>query len=161
MERDSDGIWRAEVDEHIYEAFTYYFIVDGTPVADPQNMYLAPSKGFKPSICNNPAAAFNYMNMAEMEHGVVSYDLNKNRACYRPASGKPQFVIQLIPGKDDTAESWFKIGGADVMADQFISTKKLQPFCMTTDKSNCCEGKKCEKKIYTLRADDYTTWPER
>ena len=161
MERDSDGIWTAEVDEHIYEAFTYYFIVDGTPMADPQNMYLAPSKGFKPSICNNPAAAFNYMNMAEIEHGVVSYDLNKNRACYRPANGKPQFIIQLIPGKDDTAESWFKIGGADVMADQFISTKKLQPFCMTTDKSNCCEGKKCEKKIYTLRADDYTTWPER
>ena len=161
MERDSDGIWTAEVDEHIYEAFTYYFIVDGTPVADPQNMYLAPSKGFKPSICNNPAATFNYMNMAEMEHGVVSYDLNKNRACYRPANGKPQFVIQLIPGKDDTSESWFKIGGADVMADQFISTKKLQPFCITTDQSSCCEGKKCEKKVYTLRADDYTTWPER
>lgn len=88
MERDSDGIWTTEVDEHIYEAFTYYFIVDGTPVADPQNMYLAPSKGFKPSICNNPAAAFNYMNMAEIEHGVVSYDLNKNRACYRPALRK-------------------------------------------------------------------------
>ena len=43
MERDSDGIWTAELDEHIYETFTYYYIVDGTPVADPQNMYLAPS----------------------------------------------------------------------------------------------------------------------
>ena len=161
MERDSDGIWSKEIDEHIYEAFTYYYIVDGTPVADPQNMYLAPSKGFKPSICSNPAAVFHYANMAEMEHGVVSYDLNKNQACYHPAGGKPQFILQLIPGKDDTMESWFKIGGADVMADKFIGAKKLPPFCITTGEAACCEGKKCEKKVYTLRADDYATWPER
>ena len=161
MERDSDGIWSIEIDEHIYEAFTYYYIVDGTPVADPQNMYLAPSKGFKPSICNNPASTFHYATMAEMEHGVVSYDLNESKACYRPAGGKPQFVIQLIPGKDDTLESWFKIGGADVMADKFIAAKKLPPFCITTGETGCCKGKKCEKKVYTLRADDYATWPER
>jgi len=161
MERDSDGIWSIEIDEHIYEAFTYYFLVDGTPVADPQNMYLAPSKGFKPSICNNPASTFHYATMAEMEHGVVSYDLNDGKACYRPAGGEPQFVIQLIPGKDDTIESWFKIGGADVMADKFIASKKLPPFCITTGETGCCEGKKCDKKVYTLRADDYATWPER
>ena len=161
MERDSDGIWSIEIDEHIYEAFTYYFLVDGTPVADPQNMYLAPSKGFKPSICNNPASTFHYATMAEMEHGVVSYDLNDGKACYRPAGGEPQFVIQLIPGKDDTFESWFKIGGADVMADKFIASKKLPPFCITTGETGCCEGKKCDKKVYTLRADDYATWPER
>ena len=55
MQRDSDGIWTAKIEEHLYEAFTYYYIVDGTAVADPQNMYLAPSKGFKPSICNHPS----------------------------------------------------------------------------------------------------------
>ena len=79
-------------------------------------MYLAPLKGFKPSICNNPANPFHYSNMADIAHGVVSYDLNAGKACYRPASGEAKFMIQLIPGKDDTMESWFKIGGADVMA---------------------------------------------
>ena len=170
MERDSDGIWSVEVDEHIYEAVTYYYLVDGTPVADPQNMYLAPSKGFKPSICSNPASTFNYVNMAEIEHGVVTYDLNANQACYLPAGAKPEFIIQLIPGKDDTIESWFKIGGADVMADKFIAAKKLPPFCITTGCPKCAKGKcdhdgkdKCceKKKMYTLRADDYSTWPER
>ena len=167
MERDSDGVWSTEISEGIYEAFTYYFLVDGTPVADPQNMYLAPSKGFKPSICNNPAATFNYMNQADnIEHGVVSYDLNENRATYHPANGKPQFCIRLIPGKDDTMESWFKIGGADVMADRLIGLKKLPPFCIMTGcegQGACCQdkGQKCDKKVYTLRADDYNTWPER
>ena len=169
MERDSDGIWSVEIDEHIYEAFTYYFLVDGTPIADPQNMYLAPSKGFKPSICNNPANPFHYANMAEIEHGIVSYDLNDNKACYQPAEGKPAFIIQLIPGKDDTMESWFKIGGADVMADKFIAAKKLPPFCITTGCPKCtkdkCEkdgkDKCCDKKVYTIKADDYANWPER
>ncbi len=153
MQRDSDGIWTAKIEEHLYEAFTYYYIVDGTAVADPQNMYLAPSKGFKPSICNHPSNPYHFMNQAEMEHGIVSYDLNSGNACYLPAGGKAQFVIQLIPGKNDTAESWFKIGGADVMADKLIGQKKLPPFCITTDSR--------AKGDYRLRADDYHTWPER
>ena len=170
MERDSDGIWSTEIDEHIYEAFTYYFIVDGTPVADPQNMYLAPLKGFKPSICNSPANPFHYSNMADIAHGVVSYDLNTEKACYRPASGEAKFMIQLIPGKDDTMESWFKIGGADVMADKLIAAKKLPPFCIMTGDAcckgkgqQCCDkaGKQCCDKKYTIKADDYNSWPER
>ena len=165
MERDSDGIWSTEVEEGIYEAFTYYFLVDGTPVADPQNMYLAPSNGFKPSICNNPAATFHYMNQADnIEHGVVTYNLNENRATYHPANGKPQFCIRLIPGKDDTIESWFKIGGADVMADKLIGLKKLPPFCIMSGcdgQGGCCKDKSCDKKVYTIKADDYNTWPER
>ena len=161
MQRDSDGIWSAELGEHIYEAFTYYYLVDGTAVADPQNMYLAPSKGFKPSICNNPANPFHYANMAEIEHGIVSYDLNKQTACYRPAEGKPEFCIHLIPGENDTMESWFKIGGADVMADKWIAAKKLPPFAITTGCGNCKKGDNCDKKGYTLRAADYNTWPER
>ena len=165
MERDSDGVWSKEIDEHVYEAFTYYFLVDGTPVADPQNMYLAPSKGFKPSICDNPANAYHYANMADnIEHGVVSYDLNKQVGRYRPAQGEPQFCIQLVPGKDDTIESWFKIGGADVMADKLIGLKKLPPFCIMTGcdgQDGCCKDKSCDKKTYTLKADDYPNWPER
>ncbi len=153
MQRDSDGIWTAKIEEHLYEAFTYYYIVDGTAVADPQNMYLAPSKGFKPSICDHPSNPYHFMNLAEMEHGIVSYDLTSGNACYIPAGGKAQFVIQLIPGKNDTAESWFKIGGADVMADKLIGQKKLPPFSITTDSR--------AKGDYRLRADDYHTWPER
>ncbi len=164
MQCDSDGVWSVEVDEHLYESFTYYYLVDGTPVADPQNMYLAPSKGFKPSICSNPSATFSYMNMAEVEHGVVSYDLNRQVARYIPAGGEPQFCIRLIPGKDDTIESWFKIGGADVMADKLIAAKKIPPFCIMTDcdgQGGCRKEKSCDRKVYTLKADDYPNWPER
>ena len=125
-------------------------------------MYLAPSKGFKPSVCSNPAATFTYATMGEMEHGIVSYDLNAQTAWYRPAEGKAEFKIVLVPGKDDTIESWFKIGGADVMADKFIANKKLPPFSIVVDCHRCDKRaeKRCEKeemcggkKAYVLKAD--------
>ena len=156
MQRDSDGIWQVEIKDHVYETYTYYFLVDGTPVADPQNMYLAPSKGFKPSICDNPANAYTYNATGEKEHGTVRYIVEKDEACYIPAGyqeGQEYPVILLVPGENDTMESWFKIGGADVMADKLIAQGKIQPVIIITSNKG--------QSIATLRADDYKTWPER
>ena len=157
MERDSDGIWQVEIEDHVYETYTYYFLVDGTPVADPQNMYLAPYKGFKPSICNNPANVYTYNATGDKkEHGVVRYMVEKGEACYIPAGyqeGQEYPMILLVPGENDTVESWFKIGGADVMADKLIAQGKIQPVIIITSNKG--------QSIATLRADDYKTWPER
>jgi enterochelin esterase-like enzyme len=161
MQRDSDGIWSVEVKQDINEVFTYYYLVDGTAVADPQNMYLAPLKGFKPSICNNPSSPYHYSAMADIPHGIVSYDLNLGVATYCPANefGKDfSCIIRLIPGKNDTMESWFKIGGADVMADKLISQKKIRPLIITTGDQPSGQA---DLKVLTLRADDYNTWSER
>lgn len=158
MQRDGDGIWQVEIKQHIMNTFTYYFLVDGTPVADPQNMYLAPSIGFKPSICQHPSAAYTFAAMgADIPHGTVKYDLNNGTATYTPAIyTKNLIIIQLQPGKNDTAESWFKIGGADAIADQLIAQKrnKSKSFILTT-----APVKGAIVKV--LRADDYNTWEER
>ncbi|MBO5585534.1 MAG: hypothetical protein J5924_04055 [Bacteroidaceae bacterium] len=158
MQRDGDGIWQVEIKQHIMNTFTYYFLVDGTPVADPQNMYLAPSIGFKPSICQHPSAAYTFAAMgADIPHGTVKYDLNNGTATYTPAHyAKNLIIIQLQPGKNDTAESWFKIGGADAIADQLIAQKrnKSKSFILTT-----APVKGAIVKV--LRADDYNTWEER
>ena len=156
MQKDTTGIWELELENHVNDTFTYYFLVDGTPVADPQNMYLAPSKGFKPSICDNPSNVYTYNAIGEKEHGVVRYNVGKDEACYIPAGyqeGKEYPVIFLVPGEDDTVESWFKIGGADMMADKLIAQGKIpQVIIIASNK---------EKTIATLRASDYKTWPER
>ena len=157
MQRDSDGIWQVEIEDHVYETYTYYYLVDGTPVADPQNMYLAPYKGFKPSICNNPANVYTYNATGDKkEHGVVRYMVEKDEACYIPAGyqeGQEYPMILLVPGENDTVESWFKIGGADVMADKLIAQGNIQPVIIITSNKG--------QSIATLRADDYKTWPER
>ncbi len=154
MQRDNDGIWQVEIKQYILNTFTYYFLVDGTPVADPQNMFLAPSIGFKPSICQHPNAAYTFAAMgADIPHGTVQYDLNNGTATYTPAIyTKNPLIIQLLPGKNDTAESWFKIGGADAIADQLFAQKRCKSCVLTTAPV---------KGAKVLRADNYNTWEER
>ena len=76
-------------------------MVDGTRVADPNNMYLSPDKGFKFSICDNPKSPFNFASQGDIAHGRVAYELERNEAWY--TSAMPQrgmmmpVMIQLIP----------------------------------------------------------------
>ncbi len=157
MMRDNDGVWEAE-EKNSNDIFTYYFLVDGTPVADPQYMYLVPTIGFKPSVSNHPDMPYHFAKMgADIPHGKVCYDLNNETASYIPANmgskdKKDILTIRLIPGKNDTAESWFKIGGADAMADVLIAKGKSMPCILTTNSTDT---------PLTLNADDYRTWEER
>lgn len=75
MERDSDGVWQTEIKDNIHDVFTYYFMVDGTPVADAQNMNIAPSRGFKPSVCRHPAGSYHFATMgADTPHILRAAD---------------------------------------------------------------------------------------
>ncbi len=158
MKRDNDGVWEVEIHDHIFDTFTYFFLVDGTPVADPQNMYLAPTTGFKPSICQHPASTYSFSGMGQsIPHGRVRYHINSGAAFYIPANlrdmQKQPVVIQLQPGKNDTAESWFKIGGADAIADKLMAEGRCTPCILTTGFL-----REVDK---VLRADDFNTWQER
>lgn len=158
MKRDSDGVWEAEIKDNIHDTFTYHFMIDGTPVADPQNMHLVPSKGFKPSISRHPDDPFNFAAMGSgIPHGKVRYDLNNGTATYIPAgmdsdAEKEAVIIRLIPGKEDTAESWFKTGGADAIADLLMAQGQSRRCILTTAPVD---------SPLTLRADDYPTWETR
>jgi len=165
MQRDSDGVWQIVVTNDVMSTFTYYYLVDGTPVADPQNMYLAPSKGFKPSICCHPASPNSFASMGEMSHGTVTYVPGmQGDAWYVPADfsfGTIPVFIQLLPGETDTAESWFKVGAADAIADRINAAKHLRPFLITTSQLDFMQGFGQQMEILTLRASDYKTWKER
>ncbi len=162
MTRDEDGVWNVELNQKLPDVFTYHFLVDGTPVADPQNMSLAPSKGFKASVCEHPSSQYNFASMGgDIAHGRVTYDLNNGTASYLPAEmnltagmdkAGETVIISLLPGKNDTPESWFKVGKANAIADLLIARQLCQPCILTTAP---VEGAR------TLRADDYSTWEER
>lgn len=156
MQRDNDGVWQVDLNQNLPDVFTYHFLVDGTPVADPQNMSLAPSKGFKASVCEQLSSPYHYASMGgDIPHGTVSYDLNNGTASYVPAGMDKEgdgIIIRLQPGENDTPESWFKIGKADAIADLLIARKRCRPCILTTAQVDA---------PYTLRADDYKTWEER
>ena len=145
MQRDSDGVWSATLNDFLFETFRYCFLADGTPVADPSNMYLSPDRGFKYSIADNPNSQFNFASQGEIEHGRTSYDMERQEAWYTSPMSRqggmsfPRF-IQLIPGKDDTMESWFKVGGADAIADALLAEGKTKPCIITTSPLEFMQG---------------------
>ena len=169
MERDSDGVWSAMVRDYLFETFKYCFDVDGTLVADPSNMYLSPDVGFKWSIASNPHSHFNFASQGDIKHGRTSYDLERQEAWYIAPMEEGRMVmpafIQLIPGEGDTMESWFKVGGADAIADQLLSTGKTRPCVITTSKlefmQNGPQMPGMGMRMKTLRADDFATWAQR
>lgn len=152
MSPDGNGVWSITINDVGDINFKYCFIVDGTKVADPSNMYLSPDRGFKYSISKAPIP---YLAMNK-KHGKIQYDYGRGTAFYYPAvertSDSP--VITLIPGKDDTVESWFKVGDANLIADELISRGLAQP-CMMIVSAKALPGTK------VLRADDFPTWKDR
>ena len=184
MEKDTAGVWSITISDFLFETFRYCFIVDNTPIADPSNMYLSPDKGFKFSVADNPNSPYNFASQGEIEHGRVAYDLEQNEAWYtsptpggqQQAGGMGMFMmptmIQLVPGKDDTMESWFKVGGADAIVDRLIADGKAKACILTTSSMDFMQnmpgggaarqgGGMPGFQMDVLKADDYPTWSMR
>ena len=168
MKRDSDGVWSIVLTDYLFDTFKYCFVVDGTQVADPSNMYLAPDRGFKYSIADNPSSPFNFATMGDVQHGRTGYDVDRQEAWYMspmPSQMTMPVFVQLIPGEGDTMESWFKIGGADAIADRLVSEGKTKPCIITTSTLEFMNQSGAPQmpgfKVNTLRADDYPTWSHR
>ena len=163
MTKDADGVWSVTLDDANAEVFKYCFVVDGTKVADAYNMYLSPDKGFKYSVCNNPYNRYSFTTMKEMEHGRIAYDLNNHCATYFPSDMKQvKCLVRLIPGADDTMESWFKVGGADAIADKLIASGQAVSCILVTGNTEVEQPWPDAKlQVRTLRAEDYPTWQAR
>ena len=60
-------------------------------------------------------------------------------------------------------ESWFKVGGADAIADKLLADGKTKPCIITTSNLEFMnQGPQMPGfKIHTLRASDYPTWAQR
>lgn len=155
MQKDEDGIWTAKIENAASTVFKYCFVVDGTKVADASNMYLSPDKGFKYSVSEAVKSPYHQQSLGNIKYGAVEYQYADGIATYRHPDAKSDApVITLIPGDCDTAESWFKIGMADAIADKLTAGGRCKPCIIKV-------GTSSEKSDITIRADKYSTWAER
>ena len=58
-------------------------------------------------------------------------------------------------------ESWFKVGGANLIADKLLAEGKTKPCMMMTDAFAEGNFSNAKMKVYTIKASDYKTWKER
>ena len=89
-----------------------------------------------------------------MEHGTINYDYATGTAIYsHPKADDNAPIITLLIGKNDTVESWMKVGNANAMADILIAQNKCTPCkIIVTNQTN---------GGISINADDYSSWQER
>jgi len=75
----------------------------------------------------------------------------------------PPVFIQLIPATGETCEGWFKLGGADAIADRLFADGKIKSCIITTSNLDFMQNtpQMPALQVKTLRADDYPTWSQR
>lgn len=134
MTKDEKGIWSISVIPPQPDIYPYAFVVDGTKIADPENMHLFPNEGFKYSLADVKGAGPDWQDLQDVPHGKVSYTYYHSEtvgfdrpvciytpAGYDPAASEKYPVLYLIHGMTDTYETWFKVGKVNNILDNLIA----------------------------------------
>lgn len=134
MTKDDEGIWSVNVTPHEPDIYPYAFIVDGTKIADPENMHIFPNEGFKSSLADVKGPQPDWQDLQDVPHGKISYTYYTSNAVgfdrpvlvytpagYDPASSEKYPVLYLIHGMTDTHETWFKVGKINNILDNLIA----------------------------------------
>lgn len=134
MEKDSKGVWTITVKPDVPDIYPYAFQIDGTQVADQNNMHIFPNEGFKYSLVDVRGDAPSVQDIQDVPHGKVSYRYYFSKSCgierpmcvytpagYDPAGKEKLPVLYLIHGMTDTYETWFKVGQMNNILDNMIA----------------------------------------
>lgn len=135
MTKDEKGVWTITVKPDVPDIYPYAFQIDGTQVADPNNMHIFPNEGFKYSLCDARQTEPTVQDMQNVPHGKVSYQyyfsktfgIERPMCVYTPAGYDPNGteklpVLYLIHGMTDTYETWFKVGRMNNIMDNMIAS---------------------------------------
>ena len=134
MEKDEKGVWAITVKPDVPDIYPYAFQIDGTQVADPNNMHMFPNEGFKYSLVDVRGEKPSVQDIQDVPHGKVSYRYYFSKTCdierplcvytpadYNPAGKEKLPVLYLIHGMTDTYETWFKVGQMNNILDNLIA----------------------------------------
>ena len=134
MSKDDKGIWSITVTPKQPDIYPYAFVVDGTKIADPENVHIFPNEGFKYSLADVKGPEPEWQDLQNVPHGKVSYTYYTSHAVgfdrpvviytpsgYDPASDEKYPVLYLIHGMSDTYETWFKVGKVNNILDNLIA----------------------------------------
>jgi len=134
MTKGDRGVWEVTMTPEVPDIYPYSFIIDGTKIADPENMNIFPNEGYKASLADIKAAHPDPQDLQDVPHGKVTYTYYTSNAVgfdrpvciytpagYDPAGTEKYPVLYLIHGMTDTYETWFKVGKVNNILDNLIA----------------------------------------
>ena len=168
MQRDTAGVWEITLTDIVPDVYCYNFIVDGTEVMDPTNMYLAPEIGFKRSIVELPGSPYSDnlgVDREEPEKSIKYSPVSVKRTSEgkeyamvipEQQSGIILHSVFLHSGRKATYQAWQKIGKAQQILDQMIASGECQPCILYLVDDDSL----VPQNAVSLNADDFATWAE-
>jgi len=149
---DTNGVWTITVGPIEPDLYPYHFVVDGVPVADPNNQDLFPNERFKASLVDIPGDPPLLHSAQDVPHGEMtccfypSQTLGRMRPLivYTPPGyrqGRKKYpVFYLVSGTTDTEETWFKVGRVNFILDNLLAQKKAAPMIVVLPYGNMMMG---------------------
>jgi len=149
MTKGERGVWSVTVKPDQPDIYPYSFIIDGTKIADPNNVEIFPNEGYKASLADVKGPEPDFQDLQNVPHGKVSYTWYTSNAVgfdrpvciytppgYDPAADKKYPVLYLIHGMTDTYETWFKVGKVNNILDNLIAKGLAEPMIVVMPYAN-------------------------
>ena len=149
MVKGDRGVWSVTVKPDQPDIYPYSFIIDGTKIADPNNVEIFPNEGYKASLADVKGPDPDFQDLQKVPHGKVSYTWYTSNAVgfdrpvciytppgYDPADSKKYPVLYLIHGMTDTYETWFKVGKVNNILDNLIAKGLAEPMIVVMPYAN-------------------------
>jgi enterochelin esterase-like enzyme len=149
MVKGDRGVWSVTVKPDQPDIYPYSFIIDGTKIADPNNVEIFPNEGYKASLADVKGPEPDFQDLQKVPHGKVCYTWYTSNAVgfdrpvciytppgYDPADSKKYPVLYLIHGMTDTYETWFKVGKVNNILDNLIAKGLAEPMIVVMPYAN-------------------------
>lgn len=136
--KDSEGLWTLTVGPVTPNIYVYRFLIDGVPVADPNNTLTGASNqpGYSNLVVHGSGPA--YYDARKVPHGSIVRHIyhsdvlhgEREMFVYTPPGYDPKKkypVLYLLGGSGELASGWTLDGRANFIADNLLAEGKMVP----------------------------------
>jgi enterochelin esterase family protein len=148
MIKDDQGVWSVKVGPLEPDFYSYYFLVDGVRMPDPQNVRLIRDGVRYANWAVVPGAVSASYEINDVPHGTVSevwypspaLGMTRRLTVYTPpgyeSGGRRYPVLYLIHGGGGDEQAWVDMGRAPEIFDNLIAQGKMTPAIVVIPNAN-------------------------
>jgi enterochelin esterase-like enzyme len=147
MMKDTAGVWTLSIRKPSPELYTYHFIVDGTVVNDPRNIFMQRDGTRYLSVLLVPGEqtenyfeANQHGNLSKVWYDSPTIGTNRRMFVYTPygyeTSGEDYPVLYLLHGGGDDEDAWSTMGRARQILDNLIEKGLAKPMICVMPNGN-------------------------
>jgi enterochelin esterase-like enzyme len=140
MTKDDKGVWSLTTAPLEPNLYGYFFVLDGTNIADPSNTLMRVGTKNIKSQLEVPGETAEYLAIKNVPHGALhdhwyyaeALKTTRRVVVYTPpgydaAAAKTYPVLYLLHGSGDDETYWSQVGRANFILDNLLATGKAKP----------------------------------